>query len=139
MKSNKLIKNKKGQGNILISVFFIVLVLIMVFLFTQYHKVILISNYNLNDEKIKNKVLYSLKEELISCYGYPLKITSLQDCQSLSNINFKIEIRDNFLCSQEVLLSSGIESVSQLNLFVPIENSNSNVCPANIYLYFIDE
>lgn len=127
---------KKGQGNILLSIFFIIIVLIVIFLFTKYHEVILISNYNMNDYKMQTTTLYSLKEELTSCYGYPLKITSLNDCNSISDLNFQIKTINNGLCQENIIIQNGQETSQELNLFVPVVDTNNNVCPAQIHLYF---
>lgn len=133
-----LLKNsiKKAQGNILLAIFFIIIILILILLFTQYHKIILVSNYNTNNHKMKNIELYSFKQQLISCYGYPLEITSINDCDSIENMNFKIQILEDVLCTEEIILQNKVETDFQLNLFFPIKDSNSRICPGQVFLYF---
>lgn len=137
-KSNEysFIRNKKANGNILLSFFFIVIVLLIIGIFTNFHKTILITNFNINNKNLLEKEINSLSLELQKCYGSPLKITSIENCSSINNLNFEIKIISNGLCKEEVILKNGVKNYENMvSIFLPVFDKDLNICPSQIYLY----
>lgn len=130
------IKNKKADGSIFLAIFFIVIILIILSLFTSFHKTILTSNYNINFKNFNEKKIYSLKDELYKCYSNPIKIDSINKCPSIKDLNFEIKVLNYGSCENEILLKSGKIYPQSQSLFISIVDKNLNICPAQIYLYF---
>ena len=126
---------RKGSNDILLSLFFIIIVLIVLSLFTNFHKFILINNYNFNKNELTMNNAFSLKKLLVECYGYPLKITSINNCKGLSSMNFQVKIISNGVCNEKTVLSNGKIFHNYASIMVPVINENSKVCIGEIKLY----
>lgn len=128
---------KKAQGNIFLSIFFIAIVLIIIFIFTRYHEAILIGNYNVNEQKLHLNTIYSLNERLIQCYGFPISVDEDESCKILDNFNYDLKLHKNGLCDEEYVLEVGKKTNKYVTLIVPVAiNLSQFTCPATLSLYF---
>ncbi len=133
-------KIKKGQGNIMLGVFFIILVLVMIFLFTRYHEIMLFSNYNINEDKLNIQNLYYVKNNLYDCYSFPMKIDSDIQCPNINDFSFKLEAIDNGVCDREVYLQNGADSTKKLTLTMVVYEQQYEInCPAILTYYIQDD
>ena len=132
-------KNKKSQsGDVLMALFFLILVLIVVFIFVQFNTVILETNFQVNKVSIEKETLFNVKEYLMRCYSYPLdKITGSETCEILNNIDYKVEILDNGLCEKATFVENGIEKERYLTLLMPVVESETKYdCLGLLTVYF---
>ncbi|MCA9486154.1 hypothetical protein H6501_02260 [Candidatus Woesearchaeota archaeon] len=142
--SRLLRKEKSGQGNILVGAFFLMVVLGIIFLFSQYHEIMLFSNYKINNQKLEYLNLYSVRDQLIVCHEYPLHVEDLGYCNGLEDIPYQIEIVENGLCEPQIIelgsLRRGEEKTkTERRLFIPVQFEDPiTVCPALLEVFFED-
>jgi hypothetical protein len=99
------------------------------------HTIFLYSNYNINEEKKHINLILELREQLITCYNYPLEINH-NNCNNLNNLNFKIEIINNGMCTNKTIFESGEVKPNEKTIFVPVKDIQKGyICPARIILY----
>lgn len=123
--------NKKGNTSILFVALFIVLVLVFIGYLTQYHKAILMMNYNLNVDSLEEAKFMGIKEELEICYGFPINLDVALNprCENLFRLGFKLEIVDYGVCSAKILYDgSPQEYQGEKSSFTTIKNSKGEVC-----------
>lgn len=131
-------KQNKTQGEIYMTIFLLFITLIMIFILTRYHETVLVSNYNINTNKLNVNSVQDIKNEVINCYGYPVFYDENIDCNLLENINYELSYVYNGLCKNEKITGNGINYSSNVVIFLPIykNDSNGDVCTGNLIIYF---
>jgi len=130
--SNFITKNiKKSQGEIILSLVFIVVAFLIISIYITFNNNMLYLNYINNQKIMAINNLYNDMSLLKSCYGYPIMY---QQNRCFSDPNIEIRVL-NTSCQSKIILK-GKETNNYINMIVPIYSKKDKICIGEIRYYY---